>query len=520
MNKSKAIHRVVKFRLDNYALTENQITCLQRSAGTVRVAYNWALNRHNDREDQLYQWMIEQVKNDSSVDEEKAKELLKDKQLRQKLRKSAPKELTNIPSAFALKKMFEEESRKEDCYFHWYTSEKHGVNKPYVVTSAMEAFYNAVQRYLNDTNGCRTNIKGKKSRKDGRPHGWPRFIKKGDGRDGFTIQNIAPSSMGPKEQEKRLQQGLPPKTWEDHKDVWWRVVPDAHHIKIPSFGNLRVHQNTKQLRRMINRGGWPKSARFSNSGGYWYVSIVVHFQPAIPDDHNISPSGAIVSMKPDKNQRASGTVGVDLGVKELAVLSTGDDIPNPRLSKNAEKKVKRLQRKLQRQQSPKGQPQSEGYKKTKQQLARLQHKISLQRKSYVHGLTKKLATDAETVAIEDLNVRGMTSSVPAKPDPDREGHYLANGKAAKSGLNRAILDVGFGEFRRQLQYKTPMYGSSLVAVPMYAPTSKMCSNCGKVKDSLKLSERVYRCSSCGFEVDRDLNASINIKRLAEEAKNM
>src|SRR5699024_5523643 len=131
-----------------------------------------------------------------------------------------------------------------------------------------------------------------------------------------------------------------------------------------------------------------------------------------------------------------------------------------------------------------------------------------------HELTKRLATGFHTVAIEDLNVAGMTARSAPKPDPDKEGAYLPNRRKAKSGLNRAILDVGFGEFRRQLDYKTSWHGSHLHVVDRYAATSKTCSGCGMVKAKLSLSERTYQCDACDLDMDRDLNAARNIRALA------
>lgn len=147
---------------------------------------------------------------------------------------------------------------------------------------------------------------------------------------------------------------------------------------------------------------------------------------------------------------------------------------------------------------------------TLRQITRLEHRIALQRQTVTHRLTKQLATGHDLIAIEDLNTRGMTATPAAKPDPDQPGAFLPNGRATKRGLNRAILRAGFGEFRRQLTYKTRWYGSMLVVIDRWAATSKTCSTCSTVKPKLTLRDRVYECDECGLALDRDVNAARNI----------
>ncbi|MFM5981693.1 MAG: RNA-guided endonuclease InsQ/TnpB family protein [Sphaerospermopsis kisseleviana] len=125
--------------------------------------------------------------------------------------------------------------------------------------------------------------------------------------------------------------------------------------------------------------------------------------------------------------------------------------------------------------------------------SRLHQKIANIRKDTLHKITTYISKNHAVIGIEDLNVSGM----------------LANGK-----LSKAISDMGFYQFRRQLEYKTQLYGSKLVIVDRYYPSSKTCSTCGEKKSSLSLSQRVFKCDNCGFEIDRDLNAAINLKQEA------
>ncbi len=116
-------------------------------------------------------------------------------------------------------------------------------------------------------------------------------------------------------------------------------------------------------------------------------------------------------------------------------------------------------------------------------------RVANQRADTLHQLTTKLAKTKSVIVIEDLNVSGMLTN-----------HHLA----------QAIADVGFAEFRRQLEYKAAWYGSRVVVVGRWEPSSRRCSRCGQVKAELLLSERTYHCEVCGLTIDRDINAAINL----------
>ena len=264
-------------------------------------------------------------------------------------------------------------------------------------------------------------------------------------------------------------------------------------LMVPRIGSIRLHDSGKRLTRYLTRtGGQIQSVTLSRSGKHWYAAVLVKSPAAEPS----SPSRA---------QRIAGTVGVDLGVTRLATLSTGIDAsyPNPRHLASPAGQLTRAQRALSRTQ--KG---SNRRARARARVAELHHRVAATRVGALHQITKHLATRFETIAIEDLNVAGMTRS--ARGTIDQPGRNIRQ----KSGLNRAILDAGFGEFRRQLAYKTTWYGSRLAVVDRFYPSSKTCSTCGAVKPKLSLSERTYRCDQCGLVIDRDLNAAINIATAA------
>jgi putative transposase len=177
-------------------------------------------------------------------------------------------------------------------------------------------------------------------------------------------------------------------------------------------------------------------------------------------------------------------VGVDLGVKTLATLSDGTTFVNPRALGRRLRKLKYLHRSLSRKQ--KG---SKNREKAKLRLAKMYLKFFNIRQDTLHKLTTYLAKSHSKVVIENLGVSWMMKN---------------------RRLARVIADVGFYEFRRQLEYKCQWYGSELVIVSRTFPSSKMCSQCGHRKKELSLSERVYECEQCGLEIDRDLNAALNL----------
>jgi len=189
----------------------------------------------------------------------------------------------------------------------------------------------------------------------------------------------------------------------------------------------------------------------------------------------------------DKERIANNIVGVDLGIKSLAILSTGETIEGPTPLRKSQKKLARLQKEHSRKQRG-----SKNKAKLTIKLARMHSKIKNIRKDALHKLTTKLCSENQTIVIEDLKVSEMLKN-----------HQLA----------KAISDMGFGIFKEQLEYKSKLYHNTLVIADRWFPSSKTCSCCGHLKETLKLSEREYICEHCGFSLDRDFNAALNLKAL-------
>ena len=259
--------------------------------------------------------------------------------------------------------------------------------------------------------------------------------------------------------------GFPQFKKKGHKDSFTlegRIrVHGTRKIQVPKLGILRTYEALPQV--------LPKSVTISRMANRWYISFRIETEPM-------------------DTFKSVDVVGVDLGVKVLATLSTGKVFEGAKPYRQLELKLSRLQW-LNRHK----QLHSANWNKAQLKIARLHQRIANLRSYSLHKLTTYLAKNHGTVVIEDLNVTGM----------------MANRQLAK-----AVQDMGFYEFRRQLEYKTKLYGSSLVVVDRWFPSSKTCSCCGVKKETLFLSERVFNCEYCGLEIDRDLNAAINLSNAA------
>ena len=243
---------------------------------------------------------------------------------------------------------------------------------------------------------------------------------------------------------------------------------DGKRIKIPNLGWVKMREN-------LRFDGKTLSAKVFTKGGKWFVSVAVEL-----DD----------TQKP--LPKTGKSVGLDLGISDLAVLSDGTKAQAPKPLKTKLKQLKRLSKSLSRKQ--KG---SKNREKAKTKLSRLHYKIACIRKDYLHKLTTQLVKSYDVICIENLNVKGM----------------VKNRKLARS-----IHDLGFYEFKRQLIYKANQWGKSIKELDRFYPSSKTCSNCGFImaKENLTLAVRHWICPSCHANHDRDINASINILNQADK----
>src|SRR6266568_1966099 len=203
---------------------------------------------------------------------------------------------------------------------------------------------------------------------------------------------------------------------------------------------------------------------------------------------------------PEKLPESVEDVGIDLGVTHLATLSTGEMIEHPRYYRKAQKTLEKRQQSLTRKR--KG---SHRRERAKRLIGKAHRKIARQRRDFLHKASHKLVQRYQVLVFEDLHISNLTRR--PKPKQDEKGTYLPNGAAAKGGLNTSILDAGWGMFVGMCAVKAAEAGRTLIKVdPKF--TSQICSRCGQVRKK-DLSERWHQCD-CGAELDRDVNAAINI----------
>lgn len=236
-----------------------------------------------------------------------------------------------------------------------------------------------------------------------------------------------------------------------------------HKIRIEKVGWMKVVDYCPVFGKLMNM------TIEQSKDGKWYVSICVEQE-----------------VKEYQNNSTS-EIGIDVGIKDFAIDSEGNKIPNPRYYDKSQKKRTRLQRQLARKQ--KG---SKNRNKARLKLAKFEAKVANQRANFLHQNSTSIVKNNRLVVHEDLNIRGMKKN---------------------KRLARQISDVSWGEFFRMLSYKGMWYNCKVVKINRFEPSSKRCNNCGYINKKLKLKDREWVCCECGVSLDRDINAAKNILEL-------
>jgi putative transposase len=243
-------------------------------------------------------------------------------------------------------------------------------------------------------------------------------------------------------------------------------------IRLPKVGKIRAVLSRKFT-------GKVKTVTVSKTpSGKFFASILTQNEEEIPDK--------TVPLK-------ENSIGIDVGLKYFATLSSGEKIKNPRFLLKSIVKLKRLSRKHSKKKSG-----SNNKNKSRITLARQHEKVANQRNDFLHKVSTRIVRDNQTVCVENLNIAGMMKN-----------HKLA----------RAISDVSWGTFISMLEYKCDWYGKSLIKIGRFEPSSKLCT-CGALNQSLALKDRVWTCAKCGVTHDRDLLAANNIVRFAFQKQNL
>ena len=242
-----------------------------------------------------------------------------------------------------------------------------------------------------------------------------------------------------------------------------KVIVENSKLFIPKFKdgiNIVLHREIK---------GKIKQATISvTATGKYFVSIIC-------DTKEETPTKAPITE--------STTIGIDLGIKNFAITSDGEVFENPKNLRNAQSKLKYVQRKYSKYKG----------KRTKQRLALLHEKVANKRKDFLHKTSTKLIRENQTICLENLSVNNMLKN-----------HKLA----------QAINDVSWSTFANMLEYKADWYGKNILRIGRFEPSSKMCSLCGYINNELTLKDREWTCVNCNTRHDRDVNAAINIKNFS------
>jgi putative transposase len=247
-------------------------------------------------------------------------------------------------------------------------------------------------------------------------------------------------------------------------------IQSEHKIQLSKIGKVRIIDYKPAYGRLMN------ITISKSKDEKWYASICVEQQ------------------EKEYINNSQEAVGIDVGIKSFLVDSNGTEIDNPKYLEKSEKKLVRLQRSLSRKKRG-----SNNRKEAKLLLAKQHNKVAEQRKDFLNKLSTKYTKENKIIVHEDLNIKGM-----------QKNHHLA----------KSISSVAWGEFFRQLDYKSNWYNSSVITIGRFEPSSKKCHCCGNINNELTLKDREWTCKDCGAILNRDFNAAKNILNIGLETANV
>lgn len=443
--ETQTIQQAYKYALDP---TPRQARMLASHAGGARTAYNWgnaqiiaALDARNDEKEQLGE----------------AK--------------------TKVPSHFDLCKMWtawkdEHASDPEPA------EGERRTNTAWVA----ENFVGSYQAALRDAAKAWSDFfKSAKGERKGRRLGRPRFKKRGRARDSFQVHGGTLRVIGADgpAQDFRAR----------HVDVGSR----RYMVILPKIGPVFLHESARKLRRRVDKGlaRIVRGTVSRDSDGRWHIAITVELQREI-------------RTGPSARQQAGGIVGVDFGVRDIATLSDGGTIPNPRHLEQLLGKLAKAQ-----QAAARCQPDSAGRRKAIAKIGRLHARVKHLRLDALHKATSALVHSRAVIAVEGFDVQEIARyRRRGKVDRRKAETTRKVPGAVRRNRNRALADTGIGIARWQLQSKSIWYGSQVLVMDKHAPTGRTCSACGTAKAKpVPPAEELFTCEACGTQLPRRVNTA-------------
>ncbi|PZH14266.1 transposase [Streptomyces sp. NTH33] len=254
-------------------------------------------------------------------------------------------------------------------------------------------------------------------------------------------------------------------------------------VRLQGIGHIRVHQHRPVKGRV-------KTIAVKREGNRWYVLLSCDEVPAEP----LPATGAVV--------------GIDMGTTHFLTTSDGEHITSPRFLQTAAENLAAAQQHLAT--FPKRAKQrTKAHRAAARKVAQIHAKVRRQRLDHAHKTALTLVRDHDTIVHERLNTAGMTRTPKPKPDPERPGAFLPNQRAAKAGLNRSILDAGWGVFLAILANKAESAGRTVIAVDPHN-TSRTCLSCGHVAKENRVTQAKFQCATCGFTANADHVGALNV----------
>lgn len=325
---------------------------------------------------------------------------------------------------------------------------------------------------------------------------------------GHAFQNFLKTRNGSRAGKSGLPKYKSRKNQNQTGCLFANLKLDGNKIFIPKIGWVKFYESNKTILWLLSQGARITQGTLKYQHSRWTISVNVKMSNELA----LKYYEGKYKLAQRKAKTVNKSVGVDVGLKTFLTLSDGTEFVNPRTYEKQISKLRRLNKQLARRSragskietlnETTGEVTSEWSKRHDKAVKALQKqhaKVYNQRNNFLHNVSKQLIMEYNIIGLENLNIAGLVKN---------------------KHLSKHISDASWGEFIRQVDYKLQRVGGKLVKIGRFEPSSKTCSECGVVKTKLSLSERTFNCEHCGVNLDRDLNAAINIHNLSLQQLNL